>query len=106
MRGYNDLGMTNVGRIAIYFPTLQVLEHLQSLEQVVQSIVIADDAVRTLAAAREKVEVRDCRGQVLGYLPPLCTEEDIAICMQRLASDTPRYTTEQVREHLRSLEQK
>ena len=69
-------------------------------------IVLDDDAVRTLAAAREAVEIRDRKGQILGYLPPLCTEEDIAICMQRLASDAPRYTTDEVREHLRSLEQK
>jgi hypothetical protein len=69
-------------------------------------IVIDDDAVRILAAAREQVEVRDRKGQILGYLRPLCTEEDIAVCMERLASDAPRYTTEQVREYLRSLEQK
>jgi hypothetical protein len=67
-------------------------------------IVVDDDAVRTLAEAREEVEVRDRQGRVLGYLAPLCTNEDIAVCMERLASDAPRYTTEQVRERLRSLE--
>jgi hypothetical protein len=69
-------------------------------------IVVDDDAARTIAEAREQVEVRDRQGHLLGYLPPLCTENDIASCMERLASDEPRITIEQVREHLRSLEQR
>jgi hypothetical protein len=71
-----------------------------------KQITLDDEAVRTLVEARETVEVRDRQGHILGYLPPLCTEEDIAICMERLASDEPRVTIEQVRERLRSLEQR
>jgi len=34
------------------------------------------------------------------------TDEDIAIAKDRLASDGPRYTTQEVLEHLQSLERK
>jgi hypothetical protein len=41
----------------------------------------------------------------LGYIAQGFTDEDIALARQRLASSEPRYTTEQVLDHLRSLDE-
>jgi hypothetical protein len=67
-------------------------------------IVVDDDAARAIAEAREGVEVRDRQGRCLGYLSCGVSEEDIALAKQRLASDAPRYTTQEVLDRLRSLE--
>ena len=50
---------------------------------------------------------RDSRpqGQHLGYVAHGFTDEDIAIAKQRRASDERRYTTQEVLQHLRTLEQ-
>jgi hypothetical protein len=68
-------------------------------------IILNDEQARVVASALHAVQVRDGKGNVLGYIPPIWTEEDIAEAKRRLASEEPRYTTAQVLEHLRSLEQ-
>lgn len=69
-------------------------------------IVVNDDQARIIAQSCESIEIRDRSGKHLGYVAQGFTEEDIAIAKQRLASDEPRYTTQQVLDHLQSLEQK
>ena len=67
-------------------------------------IVLTDEQAKVVASALKPVQVCDSRGNVLGRIDPIWTEEDIAEAKRRLASDEPRYTTAQVLEHLRSLE--
>src|SRR5262249_28235353 len=66
-------------------------------------IVLNDEQAQLVATALKPVQVRDVKGNVLGYIPPVWTEEDIADAKRRLASEEPRYTTAQVLEYLRSL---
>ena len=56
--------------------------------------------------SEESIEIRDARGGRLGYVAHGFTDEDIAIAKHRLASNEPRYSTQQVLDHLRSLERK
>ncbi len=67
-------------------------------------IVVDDQQVKLISEATESVEIRDLRGEHVGYVAHGFTDEDIVIAKQRLASDEPRYTTQQVLDHLRSLE--
>ena len=69
-------------------------------------IVVDDERARIISQSPESIEVRDRTGRHLGYVTGGFTDEDVAIARQRMASDEPRYTTEQVLEHLQSLEQK
>ena len=69
-------------------------------------IVLTDEQAKALATVLKPVQVRDKKGTLLGTFTPIWTEEDIADAKRRLASDEPRYTTAQVLEYLRSLEQK
>jgi hypothetical protein len=66
-------------------------------------IVLTDEQAKVVATALKPVQVRDTRGNVLGCINPVWTEEDIAEARRRLASDEPYYTTAQVLEYLRSL---
>ena len=65
-------------------------------------IVLTDEQAQVVASALEPVQVCDSRGNVLGRIDPVWTEDDIADARRRLASDEPRYTTAQVLEYLRS----
>jgi len=67
-------------------------------------IIVDDQQAKIISEATESVEIRDPRGRHLGYVARRFTDEDIAIAKRRLASDEPRYTTQQVLDHLRSLE--
>jgi hypothetical protein len=69
-------------------------------------IILTDEQAKIVASALQPVQVKDAKGNILGSIPPIWTEEDIAEAKQRLTSDEPRYTTAQVLEYLRSLEQK
>ena len=69
-------------------------------------IVVNDEQAKIIAQSAERIEIRDKQGKHLGYVTHGFTEEDIAIAKQRIASTEPRYTTQQVLEHLRSLEKK
>ncbi len=75
------------------------------------SIVLDDEQTRIVASATGRVELRDRSGRVIGYLEQQAadhgfTEEDIAIALQRLRSNQPRHTTEEVLAYLASLERK
>ena len=72
-------------------------------------IVVDDEQAKAIAAARHRVEACDGNGKVLGVVKPTTptcgfSAEEIAEAKRRLAAPGPRYTTEQVLEHLRSLE--
>jgi hypothetical protein len=68
-------------------------------------IVVTDEQARAIRAAAGALRVRDPQGRVICAFAPRASEgSDNVDAMQRaLASDQPRYTTEQVLGHLRSL---
>ncbi len=67
-------------------------------------IIVDDDQARIILGATGEVEVRDRQGRHLGFVEHGFTEEDIELAKQTLASDGPWHTTQQVLDHLRSLE--
>ncbi|MBI3467801.1 MAG: hypothetical protein HY000_32735 [Planctomycetes bacterium] len=69
-----------------------------------QQITLDKVQSEIIVHAQGKVQIRDHTGKVLGYLSRPFTAEQIAEAKRRLASDQPRYTTEQVLAHLRSLD--
>jgi hypothetical protein len=66
-------------------------------------IVLNDEQAKIVATALRPVQVRDSKGNVLGQIPPIWTEEDIADAKRRLASNEPWYTTAEVLARLHSL---
>jgi hypothetical protein len=66
-------------------------------------IIVDDEQERVIAQATDMVELRNRKGRILGYVTHGFTAEDIAVARQRLASDQPRFTTEEVLRHLDSL---
>jgi len=68
-------------------------------------IVLSDDQAQAVQAATETVEIRDRHGNLLGYVSSPPSNAEIAAARQRLQSDGPWHTTEQVLDHLKSLEQ-
>lgn len=67
-------------------------------------IVVDDKQAQIIAQSPNILEIRDQQGRCLGYVAHGFTDEDIALAKARLASDEPRLTTQQVVDHLRSLE--
>ncbi len=51
----------------------------------------------------ESIEIRDENGRHLGFVAHGFSDADVATAAERAASDEPRYTTEEVRAHLKSL---
>jgi hypothetical protein len=75
-------------------------------ESAMPQIILDDEQAKLLASSLKPVEVRDRQGNLLGVIPPVWTEEEVADAKKRLASNEPRYTTAEVLEHLRSLDGK
>lgn len=67
-------------------------------------IVLNDDQTQTVQAATDAVEIRDPRGNLLGYVSPPPSDAEIAEARRRLESGGPWHTTQQVMDHLQSLE--
>lgn len=75
-------------------------------------LIISHEQAKLLASATVPVAIRDPDGNLLGYVSPGNTQakrhgftpEEIAEARERADSDGPWYTTDQVLEHLRSLE--
>jgi len=67
-------------------------------------IILDDDQARVVSQATEVVEIRDRQGRGLGYVAHRFTEEDLRVADTRLHSGERRYTTQEVLDHLRSLE--
>jgi putative ubiquitin-RnfH superfamily antitoxin RatB of RatAB toxin-antitoxin module len=80
------------------------------------TIVTADEAMQAaLAGLKEKVEVRDATGNILGYFTPRELEEELLYryadrvidpeeIRRRSAAQAKGFTIEQVMAHLKSLE--
>lgn len=69
-----------------------------------QQIILNDEQMKILAEAHGQVEVRDSGGHLVGYLRFVgFMAAELEDAKRRLASDEPRYTTEQVLAHLHSL---
>lgn len=71
------------------------------------AIVVTEEQAEIIRSSSKAVEVRGPRGEWLGVLSNHgFTDEDVRLAKEALASNSPRYTTAQVLEHLRSLESK
>jgi hypothetical protein len=70
----------------------------------VPHIVVDDRQAKIISEATQSVEIHDQHGNHLGYVAHRFTAEDIAVAKRRLQSDEPRFTTQEVLNHLRSLE--
>jgi hypothetical protein len=71
----------------------------------VPQIVLSPEQSQIVAGAIEAVEVLDDRGELVGRFEPRQLAELIAESRRRLQSPGPRYTAEEVREHMRLLEE-
>ena len=69
-----------------------------------QHIIVNDQQAKLISEATDSVEIHDARGSHLGYVAHAFTDEDVAIAKQRMASAEPRYSTQEVLDHLRSLD--
>ncbi|HLN31607.1 MAG TPA: hypothetical protein VK395_27950 [Gemmataceae bacterium] len=69
-------------------------------------LVLNDEQTNLVVSTLRPLQVRDSRGNVLGVISPIWTENDIAEAKRRINSDEPRYTTAQVLEYLSSLDRK
>lgn len=67
-------------------------------------IILNDEQARAVANAADSIELRDKRGKLVGYVSPPLKDTVIAEANRRLHSSGPWYTTQQVLEHLQSLE--
>jgi len=67
-------------------------------------IVATEEQAKTLAEARESVEIVDSRGNRLGYFTRPFSDEELRIAKERLNSDEKRRSTQMVVERLRSMD--
>ena len=65
-------------------------------------IAVNDKQAKLISEATESMEIREPGGRHVGYVAHGFADEDIAIAKERLASDQPRYSAEEVIEHLQS----
>jgi hypothetical protein len=60
-------------------------------------LVLTEEQLQLLAAANYSLPLVDAAGRLVGVAsPPPLTPEEIAEAKRRLASDQPRYTTEEM----------
>ncbi|HEX7449485.1 MAG TPA: hypothetical protein VF306_18150 [Pirellulales bacterium] len=69
-------------------------------------IILNQEQAELLSRSRKKLQVRDSAGRIIGFIEPAPSEEEIARAKARMHLDEPEYTTDEVREHLRSLEKR
>ncbi len=69
-------------------------------------IVVNEEQAKIIHKTSGRVEVRDSQGNLLGFISANSTTEEIAIAKGRMESDELRHTTQEVLEHLQSLEKK
>ncbi len=70
-------------------------------------IVVTDEQARAIREAAGALRVRDPQGRIVCAMAPrhLDAPDDVEAMRRALASDQPRYTTQQVLDHLQSLSQ-
>ncbi|MBM4067988.1 MAG: hypothetical protein FJ271_03460 [Planctomycetes bacterium] len=71
--------------------------------KIMVKIVLTDEQLQLLRQSKVPVPVCDNNGIVLGSADPAMTPEFIAEMKRRAAAPGPRYTAEQVRRHLQTL---
>jgi hypothetical protein len=72
-------------------------------------VILNDEQVKAVVSATGMVEVCDPKGRVLGVISPRLSAKELecaAKAKRALASDQPRYTTDQVLAHLDKLASK
>jgi hypothetical protein len=69
-------------------------------------ITLTAEQVTLIVNGHEGVEICDRSGRILGYVEPPIPPEEIEIAKSRMNWPGPWYTTEQVLDHLQSLEGK
>ena len=69
-------------------------------------VTVDRETAQAIRTTNEIVQVFDDQGECLGYMMPPLSKEERAIIRERLESDGPWYTTEEVMAHLPSLESK
>lgn len=57
--------------------------------------------LKLFAEACDPVEIVDTNGKCIGFLAKPFDQEDVQLAKESLVSDEPRYSTEQVLQHLR-----
>ena len=69
-------------------------------------IVVDQQQAELIRGGGRSIQVLDAAGKIVGYITPAPSEEEIALVGARLAEgpNGPLYTTQQVMEHLRSLD--
>jgi hypothetical protein len=72
-------------------------------ENAMTQIILNDDQAELMQRTAGSVEVWNRRGELLGYFSPPPSPTDTAEAKQRLNSDGPWYSTQQVIGHLDSL---
>ena len=68
-----------------------------------EHIVVDDIQAELICRTPNSIEIRDRHGRCLGYVAHGFTDEDIALAKQRMSSNEPRYSTDEVLRHLESL---
>jgi hypothetical protein len=69
-------------------------------------IILSDEQANLFQSALNAVELRDRHGKLIGYAAPPQSSTVIASARQRLNSAGPWHSTQQVLEHLQSLERR
>lgn len=69
-------------------------------------IVVSEEQAALITASNNALQVRDSQGRLIGYVTPALTADELANLKARIAANEPTYTTAEVLEHLRSLEQR
>jgi len=67
-------------------------------------IVLDDQQAQSFRSGDDSAEVCDRAGNLLGYVARSPCDEDIKEAQRRLESDGPWYSTQQVLDHLQTLE--
>jgi hypothetical protein len=65
--------------------------------------IVVDEQAKIIRESDDRIEVRDQSGNRLGYLDRGFSDEDIATAKRRMESDETRFTTQQVLDHIQSL---
>jgi len=68
-------------------------------------IVATPEQLKTFAEANGSVEIVDLNGNRVGFFAKPFSSEEVRLAKESIASSEPRYSTEQVLQHLRDLEQ-
>ena len=67
-----------------------------------RDIIVSDDLCRSITESTEDIRFVTAAGEVLGRFEPELTPREMAEIRRRLASNEPRYTTQEVLDRLGS----